>query len=188
MTLLGIKQICFHSSTLFTELRILLEHFIMKPACPIFFRRMCLSSIAFISRLAPTGVWLHYIKDLFSLYFVFPPFRIWLKLWWGKTLPSTEGTVFWMSTLQSVLQHLCIFECSWGPALNALKSHGDISFPIFLMWPHSSSGHPSLSVHWMERSRPAVFCMYRLLLFFPFMSLFIHENCLFYDGTLTFWD
>ncbi|TWW55368.1 Transmembrane protein 33 [Takifugu flavidus] len=43
-------------STLFTELRILLEHFIMKPACPIFFRRICLSSIAFISRLAPTGV------------------------------------------------------------------------------------------------------------------------------------
>ncbi|CAG5962179.1 unnamed protein product [Menidia menidia] len=42
--------------TLFTELRILLEHFIMKPACPAFFRRMCLSSIAFISRLAPTGV------------------------------------------------------------------------------------------------------------------------------------
>ncbi|KAF7663183.1 hypothetical protein LDENG_00217480 [Lucifuga dentata] len=42
--------------TLFTELRILLEHFIMKPACPAFFRRMCLNSIAFISRLAPTGV------------------------------------------------------------------------------------------------------------------------------------
>uniref|UniRef100_UPI003AAEEAEA transmembrane protein 33 isoform X1 n=1 Tax=Centroberyx gerrardi TaxID=166262 RepID=UPI003AAEEAEA len=42
--------------TLFTELRILLEHFIMKPTCPAFFRRMCLSSIAFISRLAPTGV------------------------------------------------------------------------------------------------------------------------------------
>ncbi|XP_061643505.1 transmembrane protein 33 isoform X2 [Phyllopteryx taeniolatus] len=42
--------------TLFTELRIILEHFIMKPACPAFFRRMCLSSIAFVSRLAPTGV------------------------------------------------------------------------------------------------------------------------------------
>ncbi|MEQ2270540.1 hypothetical protein XENORESO_000158, partial [Xenotaenia resolanae] len=42
--------------TLFTELRILLEHFIMKPACPAFLRRMCLSSIAFVSRLAPTGV------------------------------------------------------------------------------------------------------------------------------------
>ncbi|XP_061690653.1 transmembrane protein 33 [Syngnathoides biaculeatus] len=42
--------------TLFTELRILLEHFIMKPACPAFFRRMCLSSIAFVSRLAPNGV------------------------------------------------------------------------------------------------------------------------------------
>uniref|UniRef100_A0A3P9KNY4 Transmembrane protein 33 n=1 Tax=Oryzias latipes TaxID=8090 RepID=A0A3P9KNY4_ORYLA len=42
--------------TLFTELRILLEHFVMKPACPAFFRRMCLNSIAFISRLAPTGV------------------------------------------------------------------------------------------------------------------------------------
>lgn len=47
----------FFVSTLFTELRILLEHFIMKPACPAFFRRMCLSSIAFVSRLAPTGVW-----------------------------------------------------------------------------------------------------------------------------------
>ncbi|XP_060935298.1 transmembrane protein 33 [Limanda limanda] len=42
--------------TLFTELRILLEHVIMKPACPAFFRRMCLSSIAFISRLAPAAV------------------------------------------------------------------------------------------------------------------------------------
>ncbi|KTG31532.1 hypothetical protein cypCar_00003756 [Cyprinus carpio] len=42
--------------TLFTELRILLEHFVMKPSCPAFFRRMCLNSIAFISRLAPTGV------------------------------------------------------------------------------------------------------------------------------------
>ncbi|KAI2656983.1 Transmembrane protein 33 [Labeo rohita] len=42
--------------TLFTELRILLEHFVMKPNCPAFFRRMCLNSIAFISRLAPTGV------------------------------------------------------------------------------------------------------------------------------------
>ncbi|XP_010783080.1 transmembrane protein 33 [Notothenia coriiceps] len=42
--------------TLFTELRILMEHFIMKPACPAFFRKACLSSIAFISRLAPTGV------------------------------------------------------------------------------------------------------------------------------------
>ncbi|KAM6953673.1 LOW QUALITY PROTEIN: transmembrane protein 33-like [Aplochiton taeniatus] len=42
--------------SLFTELRILLEHFIMKPTCPAFFRKMCLNSIAFISRLAPTGV------------------------------------------------------------------------------------------------------------------------------------
>ncbi|XP_061748175.1 transmembrane protein 33 isoform X2 [Nerophis ophidion] len=42
--------------TLFTELRVLLEHFIMKPACPTIFRRMCLSSIAFVSRMAPTGV------------------------------------------------------------------------------------------------------------------------------------
>uniref|UniRef100_A0A8C7HK66 Transmembrane protein 33 n=2 Tax=Oncorhynchus TaxID=8016 RepID=A0A8C7HK66_ONCKI len=42
--------------TLFSELRILLEHFIMKPACPAFFRKMCLNSIAFMSRLAPTGV------------------------------------------------------------------------------------------------------------------------------------
>lgn len=42
--------------TLFTELRILLEHFVMKPSCPALFRRMCLNSIAFISRLAPTGV------------------------------------------------------------------------------------------------------------------------------------
>lgn len=42
--------------SLFTELRMLTEHLIMKPACPAFFRRMCLNSIAFISRLAPTGV------------------------------------------------------------------------------------------------------------------------------------
>ncbi|CAB1325603.1 unnamed protein product [Coregonus sp. 'balchen'] len=42
--------------TLFSELRILLEHFIMKPACPAFFRKMCLNSIAFMSRLAPTAV------------------------------------------------------------------------------------------------------------------------------------
>ncbi|XP_023685284.1 transmembrane protein 33 [Paramormyrops kingsleyae] len=42
--------------TLFTELRILIEHFIMKPSCPAFLRRMCHSSIAFVSRLAPTGV------------------------------------------------------------------------------------------------------------------------------------
>ncbi|XP_030047199.1 transmembrane protein 33 [Microcaecilia unicolor] len=40
--------------TLFTELRIIVEHLIMKPACPDFVRRLCLSSIAFISRLAPT--------------------------------------------------------------------------------------------------------------------------------------
>ncbi|KAM5193145.1 transmembrane protein 33 isoform 1-T2 [Mantella aurantiaca] len=40
--------------TLFTELRIILEHLIMKPACPDFVRRLGLSGIAFISRLAPT--------------------------------------------------------------------------------------------------------------------------------------
>lgn len=34
----------------------------------------------------------------------------------------------------------------------------------------------------------AVFCMYGLLLFLPRMSLFIHEDFLFYDETLTFWD
>lgn len=37
-----------------TELRIVVEHLIMKPACPLFVRRLCLQSIAFISRLAPT--------------------------------------------------------------------------------------------------------------------------------------
>ncbi|XP_043917445.1 transmembrane protein 33 isoform X2 [Protopterus annectens] len=40
--------------TLFSELRILVEHLIMKPACPSLVRRLCLSTIAFISRLAPT--------------------------------------------------------------------------------------------------------------------------------------
>ncbi|TKC37799.1 hypothetical protein EI555_021556, partial [Monodon monoceros] len=40
--------------TLFNELRIVVEHLIMKPACPLFVRRLCLQSIAFISRLAPT--------------------------------------------------------------------------------------------------------------------------------------
>ncbi|KAG8453621.1 hypothetical protein GDO86_000305 [Hymenochirus boettgeri] len=40
--------------TLFSELRIILEHLVMKPACPEFVRRLCLNSIAFISRLAPT--------------------------------------------------------------------------------------------------------------------------------------
>ncbi|XP_053556850.1 transmembrane protein 33 [Bombina bombina] len=40
--------------TLFAELRIILEHLIMKPACPDFVRRICLNSIAFVSRLAPT--------------------------------------------------------------------------------------------------------------------------------------
>ncbi|KAM4709686.1 transmembrane protein 33 [Discoglossus pictus] len=40
--------------TLFTELKIILEHIVMKPACPDFVRRMCLNSIAFVSRLAPT--------------------------------------------------------------------------------------------------------------------------------------
>lgn len=141
---------CFHHSTLFTELRILLEHFIMKPACPIFFRRMCLSSIAFISRLAPTGVWLRCIKVLLFRCFVFPPFRMWLKLWWGQTFPSTEGPIF-ECQLYSLLQLLCIFEYSSRPASNAQKSHGDISFPIFLMWPHSSSGLPSFCcVHWMD--------------------------------------
>uniref|UniRef100_A0A8C4RPK0 Transmembrane protein 33 n=1 Tax=Erpetoichthys calabaricus TaxID=27687 RepID=A0A8C4RPK0_ERPCA len=39
--------------TLFTELRILVEQLITKPSCPAFIRRMCLSSISFISRLAP---------------------------------------------------------------------------------------------------------------------------------------
>ncbi|MEQ2157377.1 hypothetical protein GOODEAATRI_001260 [Goodea atripinnis] len=42
--------------TLFTELRILLEHFIMKPACPAFLRRMCLSSIAFVAIADHDGV------------------------------------------------------------------------------------------------------------------------------------
>ncbi|XP_045139988.1 transmembrane protein 33 [Echinops telfairi] len=40
--------------TLFNELRIVVEHIIMKPACPLFVRRLCLQSIALISRLAPT--------------------------------------------------------------------------------------------------------------------------------------
>ncbi|KAF6133388.1 transmembrane protein 33 [Phyllostomus discolor] len=40
--------------TLFNELRIIVEHIIMKPSCPLFVRRLCLQSIAFISRLAPT--------------------------------------------------------------------------------------------------------------------------------------
>lgn len=66
---LSLTWVCFHCSTLFTELRILLEHFIMKPACPVFFRRICLSSIAFISRLAPTGVWFH--LDRFLAFFFF---------------------------------------------------------------------------------------------------------------------
>lgn len=39
---------------LFNELRIVVEHIIMKPSCPLFVRRLCLQSIAFISRLAPT--------------------------------------------------------------------------------------------------------------------------------------
>lgn len=89
----------FCPSTLFTELRILLEHFIMKPACPAFFRRMCLSSIAFISRLAPTGVWLHYVKVLFSLYFgfFFPQFRMWLK-----TLMGTDNAINWRNCFLNV--------------------------------------------------------------------------------------
>ncbi|KAJ8384859.1 hypothetical protein AAFF_G00197690 [Aldrovandia affinis] len=41
--------------TLFTELRLALEHLIMKQSCPAFLRRMCQSSIAFVSRLAPTA-------------------------------------------------------------------------------------------------------------------------------------
>uniref|UniRef100_A0A674HR86 Transmembrane protein 33 n=1 Tax=Taeniopygia guttata TaxID=59729 RepID=A0A674HR86_TAEGU len=40
--------------TLFTELRIVVEHLITKPSCPVFVRRLCLSGISFISRLAPT--------------------------------------------------------------------------------------------------------------------------------------
>ncbi|KAM9143695.1 transmembrane protein 33 isoform 1-T1 [Pangshura tecta] len=40
--------------TLFTELRIVVEHLIMKPSCPLFVRRLCLNGISFISRLAPT--------------------------------------------------------------------------------------------------------------------------------------
>lgn len=40
---------------LFNELRIVVEHIIMKPSCPLFVRRLCLQSIAFISRLAPTA-------------------------------------------------------------------------------------------------------------------------------------
>lgn len=70
---LSLIRVCFHGSTLFSELRILLEHFIMKPACPVFFRRICLSSIAFVSRLAPTGVWFHLDRDLAFFFFCFPP-------------------------------------------------------------------------------------------------------------------
>ncbi|XP_039920440.1 transmembrane protein 33 [Hirundo rustica] len=40
--------------TLFTELRIVVEHLITKPSCPVFIRRLCFSGISFISRLAPT--------------------------------------------------------------------------------------------------------------------------------------
>lgn len=85
---LSLTWACFHCSTLFTELRILLEHFIMKPACPVFFRRICLSSIAFISRLAPTGVWFHldhFLAFCFSL-------TIWSFN--GQTFLSTERTIF----------------------------------------------------------------------------------------------
>ncbi|XP_072424299.1 transmembrane protein 33 [Chiloscyllium punctatum] len=41
--------------TLFSELKMLLQHLIMKPACPGFLRNMCLNCISFISRLAPTA-------------------------------------------------------------------------------------------------------------------------------------
>ncbi|XP_069780896.1 transmembrane protein 33 isoform X2 [Narcine bancroftii] len=41
--------------TLFSELRMLLEHLIMKPACPGFLRNLCLNCISFVSRLAPTA-------------------------------------------------------------------------------------------------------------------------------------
>ena len=40
--------------TLFNERRIVVEHLIMKPACPLFVRRLRLQSIVFIRRLAPT--------------------------------------------------------------------------------------------------------------------------------------
>ncbi|XP_037703314.1 transmembrane protein 33-like [Choloepus didactylus] len=43
-----------YCQTLFNELRIVVEHIIMKPACPLFVRRLFLQNIAFISRLAPT--------------------------------------------------------------------------------------------------------------------------------------
>uniref|UniRef100_A0A452R0H1 Uncharacterized protein n=1 Tax=Ursus americanus TaxID=9643 RepID=A0A452R0H1_URSAM len=52
--LLCLNETVLSCRTLFNELRIVVEHVIMKPACPLFVRRLCLQSIAFISRLAPT--------------------------------------------------------------------------------------------------------------------------------------
>lgn len=113
-----IKMVCFHRSTLFTELRILLEHFIMKPACPVFFRRICLSSIAFISRLAPTGVWLHLVHVLafFPTIWNFDGHR---HFYQQKELFS------WMSTLQSVLLLYV-----WSTA-KSIQKHGDNYFSCF---------------------------------------------------------
>ncbi|XP_007887356.1 transmembrane protein 33 [Callorhinchus milii] len=42
-----------YCKTLFLELKVLLEHMIMKPACPGFLRNMFLNCISFVSRLAP---------------------------------------------------------------------------------------------------------------------------------------
>lgn len=128
----------------------------MKPACPIFFRRMCLSSIAFISRLAPTGVWSSRLRKflLFLFFFLFfsPPCRIWLHLWWRQDISINRRTHF--------LNVSCAF-CSSAPLCirgrleTCLKFAGvpwwPFSPPIILTWPHWRSGRASLwSGHWMD--------------------------------------
>lgn len=131
------------SSTLFTELRILLEHFIMKPACPAFFRRMCLSSIAFISRLAPTGVWFRFINRLVFfvvvLFFIFYFHHILCDLYGdGSRQCHQQKEVFSECHLYSLSANFFRY-LEWSFEKQTVMHW---SFPVmffslcFPMWPH----------------------------------------------------
>lgn len=106
----------------------------------------------------------------FLVVFIFSPFRMWHKLWWGQTFPSAEGPVF---------LNVNFIVC----APNSLYSRTVQDQPVmhrslffffrFLMWPHWSSGLPSfccsLKGHRHQLCSVCISCYS-----FPLISLFIN--------------
>lgn len=161
----------------------------MKPACPVFFRRMCLSSIAFISRLAPTGVWLRSIKVLFSLFlFFFHHLGCDLNFDGDRHCHQRKEPFF-----ECQLYSLCSNFSEYSSTVEDQPvMHWSLTVTFFSHLLNVTSlkqWTPLTLLRSLSGAQTsAVFCMYGLLLFLPRMSLFIHEDFLFYDETLTFWD